>query len=85
MALSDVAANLTDPGVPWRTCATCHALASMTPAEASVLRKLLSDRGVKFRDLELALSDDPDSPNIPSESLSRHARGLCTARERLRS
>lgn len=86
MALSDIAVALTDPAsVPHRTCATCHALNGMKPAEADTLRGLLADRGVKFRDLADALRDDEDSPTIAWEALSRHARGQCGAREKLRS
>lgn len=85
MALSNVAAALTEPdGLPWRTCATCHALAGMSDEDAAVLRGLLSDRNVKFSELEAALADDEDSPNIARDALSRHARGLCGAKERLR-
>ena len=85
MALSNVAAALTEPdGLPWRTCATCHALAGMSDEDAAVLRGLLSDRNVKFSELEKALREDPDSPTIARDSLSRHARGICGAREVLR-
>jgi hypothetical protein len=85
MALQDIAASLTDPGsVPHKTCGACHALAGMDPAEATVLRGLLADRGVRFMDLAKALAEDPDSPTIHHDVLSRHARGLCAAREVLR-
>ena len=83
MALSDVASSLTDE-IPWRTCATCHALSGMSSEDAATLRRLLSDRGVQFRALAKALHDDPDSPSIPHDALSRHARGMCSAREVLR-
>jgi hypothetical protein len=85
MALSDVKSNLTTPdALPWRTCGTCHALAGMSPEDAATLRDLLRDRGVKFTELAKALADDADSPTIPHDALSRHARGLCSAGERLR-
>ena len=83
MALADVASNL-DTDVPWRTCTACHALAGMTDADATVLRGLLANRNVKFSELATALEDDPDSPTIDRQALSRHARGQCSARERLR-
>ena len=83
MALADVASSLTDE-IPWRTCATCHALAGMSDEDAETLRKLLRDRGVKFTTLAKALADDEDSPTIDHAALSRHARGLCSAREVLR-
>jgi hypothetical protein len=82
MALSDIAkaAKTADP-LPWRTCAVCHALATIPPTEAEGLRALL--RG-KLRYSEIS-ADDPDTPlQIDKETLSRHARGGCSARERLR-
>lgn len=85
MALNDIAVALTDPAsIPHRTCGTCHALNSMNEDEAATLRRLLSDRGIQFRALAKALHDDPDSPSIAHDALSRHARGLCSAREVLR-
>lgn len=85
MALADVASNLTEPdGLPWRTCGTCHALATMTETDAATLRGLLADRSIQFTELERALRDDPDSPTIARDALSRHARGMCAAREVLR-
>lgn len=83
MALSDVASTLVDE-IPWRTCATCHALAGMSAEDAGTLRRLLGDRNVQFSTLAKALEDDPDSPAIARDALSRHARGLCSAREVLR-
>lgn len=83
MALADIAHDLAD-GIPWRTCSVCHALDSMSDDDAATLRRLLADRSVKFKDLAKALHDDADSPTIPWEALSRHARGGCAAREYLR-
>lgn len=84
MALADVAANLEAGGLPHQTCGTCHALAGMTPEDAATLRRLLADRSVRFSNLAVALERDPDSPSIPADTLSRHARGMCSAREVLR-
>lgn len=83
MALADIAADLTDE-IPWRTCATCHALSNMTDDDAATLRRLLADRKVQFSALARALAQDPDSPSIDRVALSRHARGDCSARENLR-
>lgn len=83
MALSDVASTLVDE-IPWRTCATCHALAGMSDEDAATLRRLLGDRRVQFTALAKALAEDPDSPTIPRVALSRHANGDCSARENLR-
>lgn len=84
MALADLAAKLTS-GLPHQTCATCHALANMSPEDAAILRSLLADRGVRYSDLAAELAADPDSPTIDSATLSRHARGGCSAHEKLRS
>lgn len=83
MALADIAADLVDE-IPWRTCATCHALDNMSEDDAATLRRLLADRKVQFTALAKALADDPDSPTIPRVALSRHANGDCSAREVLR-
>ncbi|WP_294567590.1 hypothetical protein [uncultured Arthrobacter sp.] len=85
MALSDVAATFTADALPHRTCSACHALAGMDPDDAATLRALLANRSVRFRDLARELANDPDSPTVPEDALSRHARGLCAAGERLRS
>ena len=84
MALTDLAHTLGDE-IPWRTCATCHALENMSPDDAATLRGLLADRKVQFATLAGALAADADSPTIGREALSRHARGLCSAGEKLRS
>jgi hypothetical protein len=83
MALSDIEANLTGV-VPWRTCAVCHHLSERDDAWGTQLRRLLANRGVKFHDLAKELADDPTEPDIPAVALSRHARGLCVAKEVLR-
>jgi hypothetical protein len=85
MPIKDIAANLTDPdALPWRTCGVCHALAGMNDTDAQTLRGLLADRRVKFTELAKALAEDPDSPTIDRQALSRHATGGCSARENLR-
>lgn len=83
MALADIESDLVSE-VPWRTCATCHALAGMEPEDQARLRRLLSDRGVKFKEIAAAMEADPETPSVPWESLSRHARNGCSAREQLR-
>lgn len=84
MALSDVAASLTG-GLPHQTCGACHALAGMSPEDATTLRGLLADRSVKFKALAAMMEDDPETPTVEWAALSRHARGECSARERLRA
>lgn len=84
MALADIEARLTGDGVPWRTCSVCHHMSERGEEWADRLRRLLGNRGVRFRDLALDLANDPDEPTIDSQALSRHARGGCSARESLR-
>lgn len=83
MTLADIATSLAGD-LPWQTCAVCHALANMTDEDAATLRRLLADRNVQYAALAGALAADPDSPTIARDALSRHARGLCSAREVLR-
>jgi len=82
MALSDIAA--TAPATPWRTCAVCHALSTIPDAEAAGLRSLLAS-GMRYTEMSEALAADDDTPlQLPPDTLSRHARGRCEAREKLR-
>jgi len=87
MAISDLSARL-DPSKLWQTCATCDFLANIDPAEAAELRLLLSNKGTRYSEIAVGLADDPDYAHrsTPSrDALSRHARGVCSAREKLRS
>lgn len=83
MALADIAARSVD-GIPWRTCAVCHALATVPPSEAEGLRSLLRGK-MRYSDIAALIRADPDTPlDLDADTLSRHARGNCAARERLR-
>lgn len=83
MALSKLAATVVEK-VPWRTCVVCHALASIPPGEAEGLRTLLRSN-LTYRDISALIAADPDTPLvIDRQALSRHARGECAAKERLR-
>jgi hypothetical protein len=86
MALSDIAkaAKTADP-LPWRTCAVCHALATIPEAEAEGLRDLLRGK-LRYSEISDLIAGDPDTPlDIDKDTLSRHARGRCAAREVLRT
>ena len=83
MALQDIEAQFTD-AIPHKVCAVCHHMADRGPVWADQLRGLLRNRSVRFQDLAHALYDDPDEPNIPAKSLSRHANRGCSAQEQLR-
>lgn len=83
MALSDLAAD-NETSIPWRTCQVCHALATIPAPEAEGLRTLL--RGDKrYTWISDKIAADPDTPlQLHPDSLSRHARGRCEAKEKLR-
>lgn len=85
MAIADLAATARDTSAPpWRTCHVCHALSTIPEAEADALRELLAGT-LRYGDIAAALEDDPDTPlSIEPSQLSRHARGRCSAREKLR-
>jgi hypothetical protein len=83
MALKDIEAELASE-IPWRTCAVCHHLAERDTEWGERLRRLLANKGVKFKALEAKMAADPDEPSISWDALSRHARAGCSAKERLR-
>jgi len=83
MALADIESELT-AGVPARMCAVCHWLSEKDDDWGDRLRRLLANRGIQFKALAKRLAADPDEPDIPWESLSRHARAGCSAKEQLR-
>lgn len=85
MSLAKIAkaAQTADP-LPWRTCAVCHALATIPATEAEGLRELLRGK-LRYSEIRDLIADDPDTPlQIDVDTLSRHARGRCSAREVLR-
>lgn len=86
MAISDISKTLQSDAdaLPWRTCGACDALAKLPAEEAAELRSLLANPKVRYRELASALAEDEDSPGIDAPALSRHARGQCQAREKLR-
>jgi hypothetical protein len=66
-------------------CEVCEALSTLPESESAALRGLLADPTVRYSALSEALLNDPDSSlDINAFTLSRHARGKCAARERLR-
>ena len=66
-------------------CEVCQALASLPADEAKALRGHLANPAWRYTELSDALAADNDSPlDLPSFVLSRHARGKCAAREKLR-
>ncbi|WP_332645063.1 hypothetical protein [Aeromicrobium sp.] len=84
MAISDIREQVTTvrKGPP---CEVCGALSTLPEGEADALRALLADPTVRYSTLSEALLADEDTKlDINEYTLSRHARGKCAARERLR-
>lgn len=66
-------------------CEVCSFIASLDEVNADALRDLLSDNTVRYSVISDALATDPDTPvDLSPNTLSRHARGRCAAREKLR-
>ena len=85
MAISDIRKGSTPRRrreTPWQPCATCALLADITPAEAKHIRALLADPEVRYSWLAEQL-EERGKP-VDWQALSRHARGICSAREKLR-
>lgn len=80
--------NLRDTVKPARKgppCEVCKFISTLSEQDAAELRALLSDEEIRYSDISSGLRDDLDTPaDLPAISLSRHARGNCSARERLR-
>ena len=64
------------------SCDVCIVLARSTPEDAAALLGALSDPELRYSTISDALSGT-ETP-LSAGSLSRHARGRCLARERLR-
>ena len=63
-------------------CTVCEALKRLEPEDAAALTRLLSDRGVRYTELSAALAGE--GLELSDGTLSRHARGRCEARTKLR-
>lgn len=64
------------------SCDVCAVLATAKPEDADALRAALSDPQMRYTVIAEALAGT-DTP-LSGGSLSRHARGRCLAKERLR-
>jgi len=64
------------------SCDVCAVLATAKPDDAAALRAALSDPQMRYTVIAEALAGT-DTP-LGSSSLSRHARGRCLGREKLR-
>lgn len=79
MAISDLSPTAATKGPP---CTVCRALKRLPSKDSKALRAHLSNPEWRFTELSDALFEE--GLDIKAHSLARHARGDCTARERLR-
>jgi len=63
-------------------CTVCEALKRIEPEDAEALIRLLSDPDVRYSELSDALAGE--GLDLSAGTLSRHARGRCEARTKLR-
>jgi hypothetical protein len=85
VAISDLANLEPSPARKGPSCTVCQALEQIDPDEAAGLRSLLANPRWRYSEIADRIAADPDTPlEIPHQTLARHAKGHCAARERLR-
>ncbi|GAB3863434.1 hypothetical protein GCM10028801_31050 [Nocardioides maradonensis] len=84
MALRQQAAKTAPSTKKGPRCTVCVALGALPKADAQVLRDWMADPSWTFPAIADEVADDPDTPTLSVSAISRHARGQCGARERLR-
>lgn len=83
MAISDLAKRVEEK--LWQKCLVCDTLETLPDVEAAALKDLLANPRVRYSELSKDLAEDADYPTvIPADTLARHAKGNCSAREVLR-
>ena len=63
-------------------CTACESIKSLSDEDAAALTRLLSDPTVRYTELSEALARE--GLVLAAGTLSRHARGRCEARQKLR-
>lgn len=87
MAIAEITRKIqSDKGtVKGPPCTVCAFISSLTDKEAAALNELLSDPAVRYSTLAESISDDPDyDVRFDAGTISRHVRGRCSARQKLR-
>ena len=86
MAIADLSpTTATNKGPTCKVCQTIARLEAEKPSEAKALVGHLKNPEWRFTDLSDALfQDSGGTVNLPEYCLSRHARGQCAARTKLR-
>jgi hypothetical protein len=66
-------------------CTVCEALTRLSADDGAALTRLLSDPAVRYTELSASLAQPDIGLDLSAGTLSRHARGRCEARTKLRS
>ncbi len=82
MAISDLAQQQPTTAIKGPSCSVCQQLDTLPDVEADALTGLLKDPRWRYQELSDALAKE--GIDIAAYSLSRHARGHCSARSKLR-
>lgn len=82
MAIADLQATGAPEGIKGPPCGVCRLMSDLEPTEATALRALLADPRWRYQALSDALAEE--NHKIPAFTLARHARGQCSAGEKLR-
>lgn len=82
MAIADLSAAGAPEATKGPPCTVCGLLADLPDAEAAALRKLLSDPLWRYSALSDALA--AEGHKVAAHTLARHARGQCSAGDKLR-
>ncbi len=82
MAISDLAQQQPTTAMKGPSCSVCQQLDTLPADESAALLGLLRDPRWRYQELSDALAKE--GIEIASYSLSRHARGHCSARSKLR-
>lgn len=82
MAISDIHTTTPAGFLRGPLCYVCNSLASLPQTEADALRGLLADPAWRYQELSDRLA--AEGLELSANSLSRHARGRCAAKAKMR-
>lgn len=82
MSLAEIATNGPSNIEKGPTCTVCLLMGSLPDTEAAALGQMLADPTWRYSSIAAALGDEGHP--VLDQTVSRHARGVCGARKRLR-
>lgn len=82
MAIADIASTDVPALIKGPSCTVCMLLAELPADEAQALRALLADTRWRYSALSEALK--AEGHHLAAHALSRHGRGQCSAKTKLR-